>query len=142
MSTVHRLPLQGSRSLGDFTVVAGAVLRRALWWTDGLGALQAVTFGAAGRISQRVGASVHHDGVHAVGHGERFQVGLDGDRQRQLVNEVDRGARHNGSAAEVLEAEDCREEDGEKVSIKARDILVFICHFSTTLKLDTLFEMS
>lgn len=51
---------------------------------------------------------MHHDGVHAVGHGEGLEVGLDGDGQRQLVDEVDRRARHNGSTAEVLQAEHCR----------------------------------
>lgn len=96
-----------SRWLGDFTVVAGAVLRRALRRTDGLWPLQAVAFGAAGWVGQRVWASVHHDGVHAVGHGEGLEVGLDGDGQRQLVDEVDRRARHDGSAAEVLQAEHC-----------------------------------
>lgn len=50
---------------------------------------------------------MHHDGVHAVGHGEGLEVGLDGDGQRQLVDEVDRRARHNGSAAQVLQAEHC-----------------------------------
>lgn len=99
---------RGSRPLGDFAVVAGAVLRRALRWTDGLGALQAVAFGAAGRVGERVRASVHHDSVHAVGHGEGLEVGLDGDGQRQLVDEVDRRAGHDGSAAEVLQAEHCR----------------------------------
>lgn len=52
---------------------------------------------------------MHHDGVHAVGHGEGFEVRLDGDGQRELVDEVDRRTRHDGSAAEILEAEDCRE---------------------------------
>lgn len=51
---------------------------------------------------------MHHDGVHAVGHGEGLEVRLDGDWQRELVNEVDRRARHDGSAAEVLQAEHCR----------------------------------
>lgn len=50
---------------------------------------------------------MHHDSVHAVGHGEGLEVRLDGDGQRQLVDEVDRRARHDGSAAEVLQAEDC-----------------------------------
>lgn len=97
------------QKLGDFTVVAGAVLWGALRRTDGLGALQAVAFGAAARISQRVRASVHHDSIHAVGHGEGLEVGLDGNRQRELVNEVDRCARHDSSTAKVLKAEDCRE---------------------------------
>lgn len=55
---------------------------------------------------------MHHDGVHAVGHGEGLEVGLDGDRQRELVDEVDRRARHNGSAAEILETKDCRWKGG------------------------------
>lgn len=58
---------------------------------------------------------MHHDGVHAVGHGEGLEVGLDGDGQRQLVDEVDRRARHNGSTAEVLQAEHCREDGGQSV---------------------------
>lgn len=78
--------------LGDLAVVACAVLWGALRRTAGLGALQTVAFGAASRVGQRVGASVHHDGVHAVGHGEGLEVRLDGDRQRQLVDEVDRRA--------------------------------------------------
>lgn len=98
-----------SGCLGDLAVVAGAVLRRALRRADGLGALQAVPLGAALRVGQRVGASVHHDGVHAVGHREGLEVRLDGDGQRQLVDEVHRRARHDGPAAEVLQAEHCRE---------------------------------
>lgn len=117
----------GSRWLRDFTVVAGAVLRRALRWTDGLGAFQAVAFGAAGRVGQRVRASVHHDGVHAVGHGEGLEVGLDGDGQRQLVDEVDRRARHDGSAAEVLQAEHCREDGGQSV----RTVWFLVIEYST-----------
>lgn len=78
-----------------------------MWWTAGLCALQAVALRAAGRVGQRVRASVHHDRIHAVGHGEGLEVGLDGDGQRQLVNEVDRRAGHDGSAAEVLQAEHC-----------------------------------
>lgn len=97
------------RLLGDLTVAAGAILRRALRRTDRLGALQAVAFGAAGWVGQRVGASVHHDGIHSVGHGEGLEVGLDCDGQRELIDEVDRRAGHDGSAAEVLQAEDCRE---------------------------------
>lgn len=99
--------LRASLRLGNLTVVAGAVLGGALGRPAGLGALQAVAFGASGRVGQRVRASVHHDGVHAVGHGEGLEVRLDGDGQRQLVDEVHRRARHDGSAAEVLQAEDC-----------------------------------
>ena len=80
---------------------------------EGLGALQAVALttaatAAAARLAggDGVGASMHHDGVHAVGHGEGAQVGLDGHREGQLVDEVDRGAGDYGATAEVLEAED------------------------------------
>jgi len=50
---------------------------------------------------------VHHHCVHPVGHGEGFQVTLDGDGQRQLVDEVHGGAGNDGSAAQVLQAEHC-----------------------------------
>lgn len=49
---------------------------------------------------------MHHDSVHAVGHGEGLEVALDGDGQWELVDEVDRGAGDDGTAAEVLQAED------------------------------------
>lgn len=49
---------------------------------------------------------MHHDCIHAVGHGERLEVGLDGDRERQFVNEVHRCAGDNRTAAQILEAED------------------------------------
>lgn len=45
---------------------------------------------------------MHHHRVHPVRHREGFQVTLDGDGQRQLVDEVDWGAGHDGSAAQVL----------------------------------------
>lgn len=48
---------------------------------------------------------MHHHCVHPVGHGEGFQVTLDGDGQRQLVDEVHGGAGNDGSAAQVLQAE-------------------------------------
>lgn len=83
---VWNLPPACSR-LGDLAVVAGAVLRRALWRPDGFGAFQAVPF-AATAAGHRVGASVHHDSVHPVGHGEGLQVALDGNRERQLVDQV------------------------------------------------------
>lgn len=94
--------------LRDLAVVPRAVLRRALWRADGLGALQAVAFAAAAPSAARqgVGTAVHHDGVHAVGHGEGFQVALDGDRERQLIDQVDRRAGDDGPTTEVLEAED------------------------------------
>lgn len=91
-------------SLGDLTVVASAVGRRTLRRPDGFGALQAVAFAAAA-VGQRVGASVHHDGVHPVGHGEGLQVALNGDGERQLVYQVHRGAGDNGTAAQILQAE-------------------------------------
>lgn len=97
----------GACWLGDLTVAARAVLGGALGGPAGLGALQTVAFGAAGGVGQRVRASVHHDGVHAVGHGEGLEVGLDGHGQRQLVDEVHRRARHDGPAAQVLQAEHC-----------------------------------
>ena len=49
---------------------------------------------------------MHHDGVHAVGHGEGAQMGLDGHGQRQLVDEVDRSTGDDGPAAQVLQRED------------------------------------
>ena len=52
---------------------------------------------------------MHHDSVHAVGHGEGFEVGFNGNGQWELVDEVDWRTRHDCSAAEVLEAEDWRE---------------------------------
>lgn len=90
--------------LGDFAVVAGAVLRRTLWWPDGFGAFQAVAFAAAA-VGQRVGASVHHDSVHPVGHGEGFQMALNGYGKRQLVYQVHRSAGDDGATAQVLQAE-------------------------------------
>lgn len=50
---------------------------------------------------------MHHDSIHAVGHGERLEVGLDGHGEGQLVDEVDRHTGDNRSAAQVLEAENC-----------------------------------
>ncbi len=50
---------------------------------------------------------MHHDGVHAVGHRERLEVGLDGHRKGQFVNEVHRCAGDDGAAAQILEAEHC-----------------------------------
>lgn len=58
---------------------------------------------------------MHHDGVHAIGHGEGLEVGLDGNGQWELVNEMDWSAGHDGSAAEVLEAEDCRKKKQGKI---------------------------
>ena len=63
---------------------------------------------------------MHHDGVHAVGHGKGLEVGLDGHRQRQLVDEVDRSAGHDGTAAQVLQAEHCRKERREREEFSTR----------------------
>lgn len=49
---------------------------------------------------------MHHDCIHAVGHGERLEVRLDGHGEGQLINEVHRRAGDNGTAAKILEAED------------------------------------
>lgn len=56
--------------LGDLAVAARAVLGGALRRPDGLGPLEAVALAAAapGPTGQRVGAPVHHDGIHAIGH--------------------------------------------------------------------------
>lgn len=68
--------------LGDLAVAPRAVLRWALGGTDGLGPLKAVALAATapGPTCQGVGAAVHHDSVHAVGHGKGLEVALDGDR--------------------------------------------------------------
>lgn len=50
---------------------------------------------------------MHHDGVHAIGHREGLEVALDGDGQRELVDEVHGGAETTGPAAEVLQTEYC-----------------------------------
>lgn len=95
--------------LGDLAVAARAVLGGALGRPDGLGPFEAVALAAAapGPTGQRVGAPVHHDGVHAIGHREGLEVALDGDGQRELVDEVHGGARNDGPAAEVLQTEHC-----------------------------------
>lgn len=48
---------------------------------------------------------MHHDGIHAIGHGEGLEVAFDGDGKWQFVDEVHRCARDNGTAAQVLQAE-------------------------------------
>lgn len=48
---------------------------------------------------------MHHDCVHPVGHREGLQVALDGDGERQLVNQVHRRAGDDGTTAQVLQAE-------------------------------------
>lgn len=49
---------------------------------------------------------MHHDCIHAIGHRERFEVGLDSHRERQFVDEVHRRAGDDGAAAQILETED------------------------------------
>lgn len=78
---------------------------RTLWGSDGFGAFEGVSFGAGVGIGQRVGASVHHDRVHAVGHGEGLQVRLYGHGQRQFVDEVNRSAGDDRPTAQVLKTE-------------------------------------
>lgn len=56
---------------------------------------------------------MHHDCVHAVGHGERLEVGLDGHGEGQFVNKVHRCAGDDGAAAQILEAEDCGGRGGD-----------------------------
>ena len=57
---------------------------------------------------------MHHNSVHAIGHREGLEMALDGDRKRELVDEVHGGAGNDGPAAEVLQTEHCRwgSEDG------------------------------
>lgn len=50
---------------------------------------------------------MHHNCIHAVRHGEGLEVRLDGHREGQFVNEVHWCARDDGTAAQILEAEDC-----------------------------------
>lgn len=52
---------------------------------------------------------MHHDSIHAIGHREGLEVALDGDGQRELVDEMHRGTGDDGTAAEVLQTEYCRE---------------------------------
>lgn len=87
-------------SLGDVTVTFDATtLGGARRRFKGLGAFETVSLAAvAAHAAARhigghgVGASMHHDSIHSVGHGEGLEVGLDGHRERQLVYEVDGGA--------------------------------------------------
>ncbi len=55
---------------------------------------------------------MHHDGIHAIGHRERLEVGLDGHREGQFINKVHRRAGDDGTAAQILEAEDCGTKKG------------------------------
>lgn len=66
---------------------------------------------------------MHHNSVHAIGHRERLEVALDGDRKRELVDEVHGGAGNDGPAAEVLQTEHCRwgSEDGGQGQTVGRD---------------------
>lgn len=88
-------------------------LWRTLWRPEGLWALQAVSFASTtattwgGTVSHRVRASMHHDCIHAIGHGERLEVGLDGHREGKFVNEVHRCAGDDRTAAQILQTEDC-----------------------------------
>lgn len=93
--------------LRNFAVAPGAVLGRALWGADGLGPLEAVALAPAAPrpTGQRVGTPMHHDSIHAIGHREGLEVAFDGDRQRELIDEVHGGAGDDGTAAEVLQAE-------------------------------------
>lgn len=59
---------------------------------------------------------MHHHCVHSIGHGEGFQMTLDGDGQWQLVDEVDGCAGDDCTAAEVLEAEHCWERKNQAES--------------------------
>lgn len=100
-------------SLRYFTVPLGR-RRRVLWRTlrrpEGHRAFETAGFASAAArsraVDHKVRASVHHHGVHAVGHRERLQVRFDGDGKRKLVDEVHRCAGDDGTAAQVLEAED------------------------------------
>lgn len=58
---------------------------------------------------------MHHDCIHAVGHGERLEVGLDGNRERQFVNEVHWCAGDNRTAAQILKAKDWRARTGNMI---------------------------
>lgn len=66
---------------------------------------------------------MHHDGVHPVGHGEGLQVTLDGDGERQLVDQVHRRARHNGATAQVLQAEHWKDKHRDRVMLVATRVL-------------------
>lgn len=62
---------------------------------------------------------MHHNCIHTVRHGERLKVRLDGHGEGQLVNEVHRCTRHDGTAAQILEAEHCtarREKEDKQMS--------------------------
>lgn len=48
---------------------------------------------------------MHHPGVQATGHGERFEVAPQGHGQRELVHQVHGRAGHHRPAAQVLQAQ-------------------------------------
>ena len=50
---------------------------------------------------------MHHQRVHPVRFGEGLEAALEGHGQGKLVHEVHGGARHNGPAAQFLQAENC-----------------------------------
>lgn len=105
----QRVPRRGSvralaPSSGDFTAVPGAAPGRALGRAGGLRFAEAAPLvGGAG--GERVGAAVHHPGVQAAGHGERFEVASQGHGQRELVHQVHGRAGHHRPAAQVLQAQ-------------------------------------
>lgn len=107
--------------LGDLTVVPGAVLRRTLRRPNGFGAFKTVPFAASSGVGQRVGPAVHHDCVHAIGHGEGLQVALDGHRKWQLIDEVHRGAGNDGTATQVLQTEYCKNTKRHMLTLKDCD---------------------
>lgn len=101
-----------SQLLGYLTAVPAALCRRAQRRPDQLGFFQQRPSGplgggvvSGGVGGDRVGASVHHASVEAVGHGEGLQVGLQSQREGELINQVDRSARDDGATAEVLKTQ-------------------------------------
>lgn len=52
-----------------------------------------------------VGASMHHAGVEAVGHGEGLQVRLQSQREGEFIDQVDWSAGDDGATAQVLKAQ-------------------------------------
>lgn len=77
---------------------------------------------------------MHHDCVHAIGHRERFEVGLDGHGEGEFVNKVHWRAGDNRTAAQILEAEDCETRKGNIDVTTGRHIrysLKFDCRCDT-----------
>lgn len=97
--------------LGYLTAVSAALCRRAeRLRSEQFGFLQQGPSGPLGGTvmragGDRVGASVHHAGVEAAGHGEGLEVGLESQRQREFVDQVDRSAGHDAAAAKILETQ-------------------------------------